>query len=69
MYSQIIRDLISRFTARSFVVTVVVLWFIATHPDVTVEQIVGLLTATGFLVGRSIAEDRVTTYVEAPEAE
>ena len=56
---QFLSDLIARFTARSFVLTVVVVYLVATRPDMSIEQIVGLLSALGFLTVRSVAEDRV----------
>lgn len=56
---QFLSDLIVRFTARSFVLTAVVIYLVATRPDMSVEQIVGLLSALGFLTVRSVAEDRV----------
>ena len=57
-FYEFILDLFKRLTSRSFVVSVTVVWFIASHPDVTVEQIVGLLVGAGLVNIRSIAAEK-----------
>jgi len=52
-------SLIQRASSRSFVVSVAVLWFIATHPELSVEQLIGLLIGTGIVTSRAVIEDRV----------
>jgi len=57
--TKFVLSLLSRATSRSFVVAVAVIWFIATHPEITVEQLIGLLVGAGIVNARAIAEDRV----------
>lgn len=53
-----LQNLVARFTARSFVLTFVVVYLVATRPDMSIEQIIALLGALGFTTARAIAEDR-----------
>ena len=57
--TKFVLSLLSRATSRSFVVAVAVIFFIATHPEITVEQLIGLLVGAGIVSARAIAEDRV----------
>ena len=52
-------NLIARFSSRSFIVTFAVIFFIVQNPDLSVEQLVGLLGALGFITARAVSEDRV----------
>lgn len=55
-----ITDLIERFSSRSFVVAATVMFYIARNPDITVEQLIGLLVGVGLVTARAVAEDNAT---------
>ena len=59
-FKEFILDILKRASSRSFVVSVVVIYFIATHPELQVEQILGLLVGAGLVNMRAIAEDKTT---------
>ena len=50
-------EFIERLTSRSFIVSVAVIFVIATRPEMSIEQIVGLLVGAGLVSVRAIAED------------
>lgn len=54
---QSFRDVFDRFTSRKFILTVVVLYLIYTRPEMSVEQIIGLLSAAGIFVVTEGAAD------------
>jgi hypothetical protein len=56
---EFVLNLLERASSRSFVVSVVVIYWVATHPELTIEQLVGLLGAVGFVTLRAVGEDRV----------
>lgn len=63
-------DLIVRFSARSFVLTAVVIYLVVSRPDMSIEQIIALLGALGFITVRAVAEDRVgVTHVDIIETD
>lgn len=43
----LIKDIFARFTSRKFIITFVVIYWVVTHPELTQEQLVFLLTSTG----------------------
>jgi hypothetical protein len=56
-FGNALADFVSRITARSFMVSLAVIYiFVTQHP--TIEQTIGLLVTLGFVTARSIAEDR-----------